>query len=633
VADLFVSYKSEDRARVAPLVAALEADGIALWWDAHLGGGSAWRDEIERNLNAAKCVLVVWSTRATGPDGSFVRDEATRASRRGVYLPVRIDPVEPPLGFGETQALTLTGWKGERTDPRYQAVLAAARAVIAGKPRQTAAGTPAAQKSGIDRRLVIGGGVVVAATAGTGGWWALHHGPGAAQDSVAVLPFANLSGDPAQAYFSDGIAEELRGALTRIVRLKVAARTSSELMRNADGPTAAARLGVANIVTGSVRRGAGTIRVSAELIDGSSGLSRWSQSYDRAIGDALTIETGIAESVANALNLTLGHADKALLTTGGTTSAVAQDAFLRGQQLVNAENYPANDEPALQAFDAAIAADPRYAPPRTARAFLIAGIASHQAGGADLRARLTEAEAEARRAVALAPGLGGPLAALSYALECRLDLAGAAKTATAAYKATPGDVDVVEHYVEMLSIFGRSDEALRLLDRARSLDPLRPVPLGLRATYLREAGKIDEAITLYRQQIAQKPDGKNAPRWLAMCYLIKRQPRDALLAAAPLAAGSWQRLTIEAIAAAQLGNRAASDAALATLVRDYATNAQYQIVEVHAQRGEIDLAFAAIALAWNLADSGLTYFKTDQLLAPLHGDPRFAAWLRKIGFP
>ncbi len=74
--DLFVSYKSEDRARVAPLVAALEADGVGVWWDAHIGGGTEWRDTIESELNAARCVLVVWSERSTGPDGSFVRDEA-----------------------------------------------------------------------------------------------------------------------------------------------------------------------------------------------------------------------------------------------------------------------------------------------------------------------------------------------------------------------------------------------------------------------------------------------------------------------------------------------------------------------------------------------------------------------------
>src|SRR5207248_11175527 len=117
--DVFISYKAEDRPRVRPLVEALEAEGLAVWWDARVGGGEAWRESIEQQLDAARCVIVVWSKRSTGPEGRFVRDEASRATRRRTYLPVRIDKVEPPLGFGETQALNLSGWKGDRSDPRY----------------------------------------------------------------------------------------------------------------------------------------------------------------------------------------------------------------------------------------------------------------------------------------------------------------------------------------------------------------------------------------------------------------------------------------------------------------------------------------------------------------------------------
>src|SRR3990170_8388495 len=125
MSDVFVSYKAEDRRRVRPLVAALEANGYSVWWDEQIGGGAAWRHAIEAELNAAKCVIVVWSKRSVGPDGTFVHDEATRAQQRHVYVPVTIDKVHVPLGFGEMQALSLTGWKGERSDPRYQAVLAA----------------------------------------------------------------------------------------------------------------------------------------------------------------------------------------------------------------------------------------------------------------------------------------------------------------------------------------------------------------------------------------------------------------------------------------------------------------------------------------------------------------------------
>src|SRR6476619_7516326 len=135
MSDVFVSYKAEDRTRVRPLVDALEADGLSVWWDAHIGGGDDWRDTIARHLDDARCVIVVWSKRSVGPEGRFVRDEASRAQKRRAYLPVTIDKVDPPLGFGESQAIALKSWKGDRTDPRYAALLSAARPMIGLEPR------------------------------------------------------------------------------------------------------------------------------------------------------------------------------------------------------------------------------------------------------------------------------------------------------------------------------------------------------------------------------------------------------------------------------------------------------------------------------------------------------------------
>jgi serine/threonine-protein kinase len=101
--DVFVSYKAEDRARLLPLVDALEAEGFTVWWDTHIGGGAHWREDIQEHLDAAKCVIVAWTKRSVGPGGDFVRDEANRARKRGAYLPVRLDAAEPPLGFGEVR--------------------------------------------------------------------------------------------------------------------------------------------------------------------------------------------------------------------------------------------------------------------------------------------------------------------------------------------------------------------------------------------------------------------------------------------------------------------------------------------------------------------------------------------------
>src|ERR1044071_6530275 len=123
MADVFVSYKAEDKRKIRPIVKALEAAGYSVWWDEQIGGGAAWRQAIEAELNAAKCVIVIWSKRSAGPDGEFVQDEATRAKERRVYVPVLIDKTHLPLGFGETQALPLIGWRGARADPHYGAVL------------------------------------------------------------------------------------------------------------------------------------------------------------------------------------------------------------------------------------------------------------------------------------------------------------------------------------------------------------------------------------------------------------------------------------------------------------------------------------------------------------------------------
>src|SRR5256885_11702111 len=134
MADVFISYKAEDRRRVQPLVQALQSDGLSVWWDEHIGTGDEWRQTIEQQLDSALCVIVIWSKSSIGPEGHFVRDEASRAQRRHVYVPGLIDAVEPPLGFGERQAASLRGWHGDRSAARYQGVLSAGFRVAGVKP-------------------------------------------------------------------------------------------------------------------------------------------------------------------------------------------------------------------------------------------------------------------------------------------------------------------------------------------------------------------------------------------------------------------------------------------------------------------------------------------------------------------
>ena len=133
--DIFISYKREDEARVAPIVEGLRGAGLSVWWDRNISGGESWRQSISEQLAIARCVIVVWSEISVGPLGEFVQDEAGRAKARGVLVPVRIDRISEPLGFGEIQSLDLVDWRGNTRDLLFQNLVAAVKAVIAGGPR------------------------------------------------------------------------------------------------------------------------------------------------------------------------------------------------------------------------------------------------------------------------------------------------------------------------------------------------------------------------------------------------------------------------------------------------------------------------------------------------------------------
>ena len=164
----------------------------------------------------------------------------------------------------------------------------------------------------------------------------------APSNSIAVLPFDNLSGDPAQVYFSDGMAEELRGALAGVEGLQVAARTSSNAFRgsNADVGTIAGRLGVAYVLDGSVRRDGPKVRIATQLIEAKSGFERWSQTYDREVRDVFKVQSDVARTVTDALKVKLLPGDTARLKQGNTRSATALDAYLKGPPAVRPVGRP-----------------------------------------------------------------------------------------------------------------------------------------------------------------------------------------------------------------------------------------------------------------------------------------------------
>ena len=629
MADVFVSYKAEDRQRIAPLVQALEMDGLSVWWDAHIGGGDEWRQTILRNLEAAKCVIVVWSKRSVGPNGKFVRDEAGRALKRNTYLPVRIDKVDPPLGFGEMQALDLTGWKADTSDSRYLALVSALRRRGL-KPKPAQGGT--ADREGFDRRTLIAG-TSIALAAAAGGTWLFIRPATAKSDSIAVLPFANLSGDSSQSYFSDGIAEELRTALSRIPGLQVVARTSSEAVRDIDAKTAAEKLRVSNILTGSVRRSPQVIRISAQLIDGRSGVERWAEVYDRPPVDALDIQTDIANHVVDALSIRLAAAERAQLEAGGTTNAAAHDLLLQAEASLGKNVDPETLQRLIGMVDAALALDPKYADAVAVKARLLtekAGTFSRSA--LEYQQNYAAAEQLARRAIELAPRSRSGYVALAEILDQQLHRRAAFAQFQKMASLPGNDAKTLPDYAIFLAEIGRSAQALQTAEQIVKLDPLNPRSYGTKATVLAHARRFRDALMTVEKAIQLGPQAKPPHALHAYCQAMLgnlEQARREFAAFWPDIADAPQGYVAPLAAADhELGNRL-----IEHLRKTAGDGAFYQYAEVFAQMNKKDEAVDALARAWSIKDPGLTLTLVDPLLDPLRSDSRFRELLEKLDFP
>lgn len=632
MSDVFVSYKAEDRRRVRPLVDALRADGFSVWWDEQIGGGSAWRHTIETELGAARCVVVVWSKRSTGPDGDFVQDEAARARQRHVYLPVSIDKVHLPLGFGETQAFSLVGWHGDTADPRYVAVRDLVRAIVDRRLHRR----PFPQtldSSRISRRTAVATAAGGIAALAIGGWAMVKPRKAAASDSIAVLPFANLSGDPRQTYFSDGIAEELRNTLARLAGLKVVGRISSEAVRNDDAQTAARRLRVANVLTGTVRESPSIMRISAELIDGRTGIDRWSADYDRSPGDAIMIQSDIAENVATSLAAALGIAAQTAIRVGGTSIAEAQRLVIEAR-VTGREGTKEARQHAMDLIDSAIRLDPNYADAYAQKALELNTYAdSFAKRAAELASDRAQAMQFARTAVRIAPKLALGHAAIARIFQSDLEVAGAAKESELAVQLAPGDAEIVGHHLSLLARLGRQGQALETADRLIGLDPLNHLSYEYRVSALYDNRRYQEGLD-YAQKIERNsPELFRAPGLVADCLLELGRAPEAYRAYALMIPDSWQQLNGQTLALIRAGDREAAIKKLSRLKRLYGESTSYQYGGIYAQLGDHDRALSALEHAFAIRDGGLISIKIDPRLDPLRGEPRFNAIVRKMNFP
>ena len=560
-----------------------------------------------------------------------MRDEAGHARDRKRLIPVSIDGTPPPIGFRQYHSLDFSRWRGSARAAEMKALIRSVDRVAAGGSEPGAVPAATGALGGIDRRALIGGAALLAA-GGALGVLRPWETP-AARNSIAVLPFANLSGDPGQAYFADGLAEEIRAALARNARLEVAASTSSNIFRDKarDARSVARALGVAFLLEGSVRKSGNVVRIAADLIDARTGFSTWSQTFERGLNDIFALQSEIASTVSDALAVKVADADSGG-GPGSTRNVAAFDAFLRGRALFNADAGEQSDRAALAQFDSAIAADPNFAAAHAARSRVLAALASVYGRPEQLRPMYDQAIAAARRSIELAPDLANAHLALAFALYAgRLDVRAARAPFDKAFTLGGGDADILGLYALYCARSGREEVARQAAARAVALDPLNPRAWRTAGTVAYSARHYQVAIDHWRHALKLNPKLSAAPSMIASALYLLGRDEEAEAALVADSNHSFQ-LAATAIIKRRLDKEAAALEAERDLVAEFGDAALYQQAQIRAQQGEVEAALDALEKARAVGDSGVLYLLTDPMLDPLRKSPRFSALLKATGF-
>jgi len=574
MADIFVSYARSDKARVAPLVAALEARGWSVWWDPAIAAGQQFDDQIDAELQAASAVLVVWT--ATSVASRWVRGEARDAAERGILVPVRFDDARLPIDVRALQTTDLDKWGEDPASAQFQDLLRSLGGVI---QRQRASAKSAANSA-----------PPVAAAA-------------VPRVAICVLPFANMSGDQEQEYFSDGITEDIITDLSKVSALAVVSRNSAFMYKgqHVDVPKLARELKVAYVLEGSVRKAGGRVRISAQLVDGSSNDHIWAERYDRDLNDIFALQAEISEAIVKALKLKLLPEEKKAIERRGTDNVEAYNLYLMARQcyITGHEADSRRAEAIIRLCNRAIEIDPKYS-----RAWALMAI-----GQMNLRfvhgRRGDDGLVPAERALALDANL-----AEAHAVKARI-----------------------------LSQYGRHDEAAAEIDVALRLDP-ESYEVNRAAAYLRfRQQRLGEASRYYEKSMTLMETDLNSGSMLVTCYTAVADTQAARRVAQITLSRCEKTLAQDpnngaamaygANALATLGEaeRAQDWISRALLIDPDNMNARYNFacaLTTHLKKSDAALELLGPVFE-TLAIGFLNHAKADPDLDPLRGNPRFKA--------
>ncbi|MBK9214180.1 MAG: tetratricopeptide repeat protein [Chloracidobacterium sp.] len=456
-----------------------------------------------------------------------------------------------------------------------------------------------------------------------------------ATNSIAVLPFTNVSADADNEYFCDGLSEELLNALARIEDLKVAARTSTFLFKGKDIRLSeiADALNVSKVVEGSVRRAGDRLRINVQLVNAADGYQLWSERYDRDMKDIFDIQDEIAVAVVDALKIKLLGDEKTSMLKHHTQSPEAYEYYLRGLSHFN-KWTPTDFEKAVGNFERAIAIDPEYASAFAAMADAYTELLFFSFSSGDARQKARKA---ADKALALDASLSeahNSLALIKMYFDW--DYPAAEAEFKRAIALNPGNASVHMWYGWFLALMGRFDESLVQSRRGHELDPLSPPNNNAIGVSLHWAGQTERAIAQFLDVLEMNPKYPVSQSFLAEAYVQAGDLNSAMetIEETKPEAMDPQALAVAGYVYARAGKR---EKAIGILNEFEQRSTQGNVsalnfAQIYASLGDDEQAFAWLDKAIEEQAIWLPFLKVDVKFEPLRSDPRYQALLRRVGF-
>ena len=455
-------------------------------------------------------------------------------------------------------------------------------------------------------------------------------------DSVAVLPFENLSHDPAEDYFTDGMTEEMITDLSKVRALRVISRPSVMAYKatHKTPATIARELHVGALVVGSVLRSGDRVRISVQLVSADGEQNLWADSYDRDLRDVLALQADVARNIAAQVRVSLTPGEQASLAAARQVDPEVYRLYLQGRFYLDQHTKTATYT-AIQFFQQALQKDPNYAPANAQLSFAYSGLSSWYAAPKDV---MPKAKAAAQRALELDESLAEAHTALAFVLQnYEWDWPGAERELKRAIELNPSSSDAHYLYGEYLVNLLRQDQGIAEIQRAHQLDPLSLRVASDLAWALVWSRQYDRAIENGKQLIAANPGFPWGYVWTGMAYSQLGKFPEAIAALKkavelePDAAMDHFLADVEAAA----GNKAEARRIAAKLEEEskHGYVCPYEVAEIYGQLGEKDRAFSWMQRGLQEQCDCLVHLKSEPWLDPLRADPRYEALVKRVAFP